>query len=454
MGNVLLSAAYLLIILSCVRVSCKEGVDCENVLNMQPEDLVETRVKGNKTDEGLTLELTGYSGIYVRSVRFIFYTTLISTYKNLSYICLHIQASEIRMLLNETLQTSISLGTNRNVPIGVFLLNTTCYYGGKGMVDCGHFMFLKDMIFSPLFMSFPLQEEFWLYLNDESIFRQDWIRELVVWSNMVSIPSSWISHLRLSNLEELALVGNTWEHPENLLGCLPRLRKLYLLSNGIVTLPNDLFKNIPSIKVVNLMKNKLESLPHGMSNVKKLDLSYQSSVLSISDEVVSSLQNITSLVINTHIKANITNIFRLPHLHSLSCRGCWIHELEIPNSHPWNNDQLLVLDLGSNNLSSLPRLVFEKLTTLSTLSLDNNLFVDCPCSLLNSINSLQHLNFSKNSLSEIQPYCFSGLRNLTTLDLSWNKLDVLKNSTFENVKNLQYLNLSHNFLSSIQEFVK
>ncbi|XP_014598851.1 PREDICTED: carboxypeptidase N subunit 2-like isoform X2 [Polistes canadensis] len=164
----------------------------------------------------------------------------------------------------------------------------------------------------------------------------------------------------------------------------------------------------------------------------------------------------------------------VPETKSLSC---WRYGLlDVPPSQVVPND-ILKLDLGSNQMTALHRDTFLDMTQLNQLDLSGNYIEHLPLNLFFSLHSAIHLRISKNLLRELHQNQFVKVRNLRILDASSNRLQTLPeslfiannvlvlldfsnnlisylpNGTFHGLKTLEELLLSHNRLTTLQSGV-
>ena len=108
-------------------------------------------------------------------------------------------------------------------------------------------------------------------------------------------------------------------------------------------------------------------------------------------------------------------------------------------------EQLLILDLSKNELSSLPP-EFGNLQNLTLLYLSSNQLSSLPPEIVN-LQNLTVLDLSSNQLSTLPPEIVN-LQNLTGLDLSSNQLSTLPPEIVK-LQNLTMLDLSNNQLSTL-----
>ncbi|KNC23797.1 hypothetical protein FF38_01290 [Lucilia cuprina] len=127
-----------------------------------------------------------------------------------------------------------------------------------------------------------------------------------------------------------------------------------------------------------------------------------------------------------------------------------------------------VLDLSHNYIAKLNTSVFNNITSLNTVNLQNNSFTTIPLSqgttlrtlnlnnnlikssLLPSNIYLRNLYLSSNIIENLSSIDFSLLKNLESLDISHNLLQNSESSFFnQRMHNLKHLNLAFNQLGSI-----
>jgi Leucine-rich repeat (LRR) protein len=111
---------------------------------------------------------------------------------------------------------------------------------------------------------------------------------------------------------------------------------------------------------------------------------------------------------------------------------------------------LVELDLSFNDISRLGQFpLFENLTSLQYLNLDNNNLHALLHGSFSGLLNLQELRLTNNKIDEVQVHAFGGLNHLVSITLDKNKLHELKQEWFENMRNLEMLSLDHNLLTNI-----
>ncbi|XP_037395103.1 TLR4 interactor with leucine rich repeats-like [Pygocentrus nattereri] len=114
--------------------------------------------------------------------------------------------------------------------------------------------------------------------------------------------------------------------------------------------------------------------------------------------------------------------------------------------------RLKTLNLSGNRLSSFPGGIFNLLSSLSELMLDNNLLSEVKESDLKDLIKAKVLSLSHNRLSQIHPSAFRELYNLEVLKLNGNNISEIKKLTFRYCRNLRDIDLSDNAISSLDDF--
>ena len=110
---------------------------------------------------------------------------------------------------------------------------------------------------------------------------------------------------------------------------------------------------------------------------------------------------------------------------------------------------LTSLTLGDNMLSTLPAEVFDGLTSLMTLTLGENRMSTLPAGVFDDLTSLTSLTLQDNMLSMLPAGVFDGLTSLTSLTLGDNMLSTLPAGMFDGLTSLMTLQLQNNMLSTL-----
>nr|ABB21046.1 variable lymphocyte receptor A [Eptatretus burgeri] len=120
----------------------------------------------------------------------------------------------------------------------------------------------------------------------------------------------------------------------------------------------------------------------------------------------------------------------------------------IPSNIPVDTDRL---ELHMNKLSSLPRMAFHGLQSLTYLSLSYNDLKTLPAGVFDELKNLETLWIQQNQLESLPPGIFDKLTKLTDLQLYENKLQSLPHGVFDKLTELKTLKLDSNQLKRVPE---
>ncbi|KAL4277590.1 hypothetical protein S245_072220 [Arachis hypogaea] len=325
----------------------------------------------------------------------------------------------------------------------------------------------------------PMWEgEYWLTSDDEDncyLLYQQYLEATDVNSSL----------LELEYLTHLDLTGNRfhWSPIPMFIGSMQRLRYLSLsyarfggrIPSNLGNLTNlhflDLSRNefsrdsninwisqLPLLEHLNMMESfiyneyqvNIINLTITAPNLHFLSLAHNGFSVSNLD----ALQNMTSLV---HLDLGGNNLTSIPSwfgnfkkLEYLDLSWCYLHG-PIPNAFQ-NATSIEFLDLSENNFDSLPSW-FHKFKKLKHLFLSSNNFQGTIPVALQNITSIESLDLYDNSLTSV-PSWFIELKKLVYLDLSFNKLTSMEcsiSSILKNMCHLKTLNIGGNKLR--KEFI-
>ena len=219
--------------------------------------------------------------------------------------------------------------------------------------------------------------------------------KLEVYEN--EITSFLTNENALPLLEVLDLRNNKIRSINSILsGALPSLACLDLSGNQLITLPSS-FTRISKLEKLDLENNQIIGLPPSFARLSNLF------VLNLSSNKISSLsfdlegiKTLTTLKLDSNqlqcIESNFSVLSNLTHL-SLSKNNIETIDLKVFRSLR----QLVVFDLGYNNLSSLPREI-AFLSSLQSLNISFNRLSVLPPALL-QLTNLSSLYASGNNFS-------------------------------------------------------
>ncbi|XP_070558442.1 leucine-rich repeats and immunoglobulin-like domains protein 2 isoform X2 [Ptychodera flava] len=108
-----------------------------------------------------------------------------------------------------------------------------------------------------------------------------------------------------------------------------------------------------------------------------------------------------------------------------------------------------ILDLQSNQISTIPHNAFSDLVNLRELDISNNHLSTLNASLFENLGSLTEIILNFNSLTKI-PHFGGRLVNLTFLSLRHNKITHVNSSALEGLPSLQQLDLNNNQIAELK----
>lgn len=114
------------------------------------------------------------------------------------------------------------------------------------------------------------------------------------------------------------------------------------------------------------------------------------------------------------------------------------------------NDVLQYLDLSNNKISSLSRNVDLSLfENIRVLDLSNNMITTIPKAGFPNGRRLEVLNLSSNQIDILESNCFDDLTNLEELRLNKNKLSSFPKTLFKKMSKLRVLEMNKNKIVGI-----
>lgn len=114
-----------------------------------------------------------------------------------------------------------------------------------------------------------------------------------------------------------------------------------------------------------------------------------------------------------------------------------------------NLSNLKMLTMQNNNISIILSHVLERLSKLRVLVLNSNFITSLGTGVFQNLGSLQILRLSKNRISNISHHSFIDLQNPISLELQHNSLTDLRQGIFQNLTNTTFLNLSQNYIQTM-----
>ncbi|XP_012271913.1 chaoptin [Orussus abietinus] len=263
----------------------------------------------------------------------------------------------------------------------------------------------------------------------------------------------------LSGLQRLDLAGNNLSHlAGEQFKYVPNLRILDLSRNRLRTLPRDVFLGT-RLEILDLSENRLTSVPSSallelgftlrdlnlagnfvdrldssafpVSLLTSLDLARNRLTILPDNSFVSLGKLLTLNVSHNNLEANYKELFHyLPDLRRLDVGNCGLGKVPILPLL-----QLSYLDLSCNNIATVSGKDFPYLNVLKVLVLTNNSLTRLSENL--KLPLLRELDVSGNPIQELTKESFSGYPRLEVLNLK--NLGVTRSVDKDTLRTLRYL---------------
>lgn len=268
----------------------------------------------------------------------------------------------------------------------------------------------------------------------------------ITWIEKGAIPSSIVNlHIGRNNLNSL----------NGTLRNLPKLKLLFVNTNNLTSLDNELPEHSLSLKLILAQENRLESLPESLKTLPNLDeLWFHSNELKSLGGVLKNAAVLKKLVAhNNRIEyladdefseaANIDDLqLGYNRLQSLNSSLLSIKHLRVANFTRNHLSEfsfqeisglqfLRILDLSYNRIEFLTgskENLIEPNSFVFELRLEHNLLKSLDGALM-GLNKLKVLTLSHNKLQQILPDDLIGLEELEILDISYNELKSLEETS-------------------------
>ncbi|XP_019639990.1 PREDICTED: toll-like receptor 3 [Branchiostoma belcheri] len=260
------------------------------------------------------------------------------------------------------------------------------------------------------------------------------IKTLYLLSNgITTLPDCAFCHLTQLEFVDLSFCNIT-SVSKTAFAKLVHMKTILLIGNNLTTLENGTFEELQNITEVNLADNKLTEIPYGAFPVKNslriLDLS--GNHVNLQDKGTTNWDRFKSL---RHI---------LLRLNGISSSTGWIFAREDLNV------SLRTLDLSYNKISRLDSAAFNGIRSLQRLVLSSNDILTVNTSSFSSLaqTGLETLVLFRNNLTSVTDNTFTSVPLLKRLDLAYNNISRIEDNAFEGLRHLEVLSLYLNPLWS------
>lgn len=224
-------------------------------------------------------------------------------------------------------------------------------------------------------------------------------------------------------------------------GYLPHVTHLDMSRNNLIDFPNYLQPLFPRLTHLYLSDNRLYRKSYYIpASTQVLYFERNQNTIFLSDIPI----NITALFISENY---VNDYFRrFTKLNVLSFRKCKNCDYSLI-SQIGDCENLVNLDISSNNINFIPEHSFKKLKSLQRFSLDRNSLSSL--SFLTHLSTLTDLSIAYNNLTNITSDSFTYLVNLKSLNLRGNRIAIISKNAFTHLKILEKLDLAENNLTNL-----
>ncbi|GLH07270.1 Chaoptin [Gryllus bimaculatus] len=211
-----------------------------------------------------------------------------------------------------------------------------------------------------------------------------------------------------------------------------------------LNLYNNLFVSFPdgftSVVIVNASRNRLGTLPQASRlNPLLTVLDLSRNVISDATNELRELSSLQTLILRGNRLSHLRFLPEVCDLKRLDVSYNSLVGLEGPLSQC---TQLKELNLINNELTSLTNGIFDRMSQLEVLRLDDNPIGNSLSSqIFDSLGNLKRLELYNNDFTSIPRGIFKSLSKLETLDIGLNDLSSLSGDIFSSLGNLKSLGM-------------
>lgn len=225
-----------------------------------------------------------------------------------------------------------------------------------------------------------------------------------------------------------------------------QLVSLTLDSNRIVELGENFFLNTPHLALLSMAANRITRVSRNafanLTNLILLDLELNEIDTIDGDFLQSAAESLYYLILSGNRLTNIPagtfrNLRQLTFLDLSSNDG-----LTLPEPAPFGDlASLMTLAMDNSNITSLTSDTFSGLTGLFELSMRSNLVATLPENVFNSLTSLQYLVIDNLLLEELQSSSFgAALNTLRVIRARNNRIRLIDETIVDNLVEFYLLN--------------
>lgn len=304
---------------------------------------------------------------------------------------------------------------------------------------------VESLLFEHSNLSDTLEPSFLAGLNN--------LTTLTLHSNgITTLPEDVFQQMQV--LQYLDMKNNALQLPVHVFDPLSSLLTLELGGNQMTTLEVGIFRNLSRLYRLNLWGNNLQNLTQdvftGLSSLQFLDLS-SNKLTSISADLFANMPQLRELTLPSNNFTSLPDgLFSFTK--NLTKLGLYDNRQRLQHIPPRllaNLTNLLEVYLSMCGITQLPEDIFWESSTIANISLNGNSLTSLPADLFRDTVRLRNLRLGNNQLNALPDDIFSKLGDLRVLELDHNWLTNISGNLMKGLTQLESLNLEHNRLQHI-----
>ncbi|XP_046417467.1 insulin-like growth factor-binding protein complex acid labile subunit [Neodiprion fabricii] len=293
-----------------------------------------------------------------------------------------------------------------------------------------------------------------LELTDKSDLKyRPWDAEDASNTTWISLAGMGITHLgssmfqlNIPNLKWLRMDNNRIERIANdSFKFFPNLTYLSLAGCDIQNIEPSAFRNLDSLKILDLDRNQLQYLSVELDwliNLHMLERLYLRN---------SNMQDFSVADTNTlkhlHLSGNQLSIFIFETPVSTELTHLYLDNNQLRYISLWNFKSLVYLNVANNQFGSIKTCSTSHYPSHGYNSYDSNDDSETLC--LNRAPALQYLLLSNNQISMIETDVFRDIKTLVEVDLNNNQISLIHAGIFNNLLRIEYILLDSNEITDV-----
>ncbi|KAF5297200.1 hypothetical protein FQA39_LY12215 [Lamprigera yunnana] len=276
------------------------------------------------------------------------------------------------------------------------------------------------------------------------------VQSIVLGGNLISQMDS---HSIPRSIHKLHLGRNKIKDLNGTLTNLTNLQWVFINSNELTTLDNQLPVVAPNLMLIHASDNKIEKLPEHLKTLTSLQsLFLNNNMLTSLDGVLSKLSKLERAQLEYNKISTLTKEDFLE-TKSLLCLCLGNNYVSSLNNSISSLRSLTVLNLTHNVLTEFSLQEIKGLLDLHTVDLSYNqisALFGPTANLIEWDTKILELILNNNELTKLNG-ALAGLSTLTKLHLSFNKISEISPDDLIGLDRLEVLDISHNHLATLEE---